>query len=370
MKTDVLIVGAGLAGTGLAFNLARQNVPVIVVDRMAHYPDAFRAEKIEAAQAAMMRKLHMFEHRVPVACPIGVITTYRAGVTSLFDTVDQYGITYGDTINSLRRNLLTDVDLRVGDVLSISNSDDVQVALLKGGATIRARLVVLATGGSGKLLKSVGMARRYHRSLHSLNVGFDIERTNGEPFSFAGFNYYLKQTTDGVDYVTVFRIGARTRVNVYTQWSTHDARLRLMRDQPREQMIRHFPDLEANIGKFNVCSKIQFFQTRCYRVHNVEQPGVVVIGDEFQSVGPSTGTGLSKVTTDIDVLAHDLVPQWLSTPGMGRSKIAEYYDSPRKRECDEQSLMKWVSYRDAGSTYVRLQWLRVETKVKSWLRRW
>ena len=370
MTVDVLIVGAGMAGTGLAFNLARQNIAVTIVDRAAVYPDAFRAEKIEAQQAVALRKLHMFEHRVPPDGPIGAITKYRAGVEASLDTGDQYGIAYGDTVNSLRRNLLGGCDFRVAEVVSIRHGADVQTVTMRDGTAVQARLVVLATGGSGKLLAGVGMRRRYHRSLRSLNIGFDVHLASGAPFPFTGYNYHLQQTTAGVDYVTLFRIGERMRANVFTQWSARNPDLKLLGAQPKAQLLRHFPDLETCVGPFNVGPKVQFFKTECYRVRNVRQPGVVVVADEFQSVSPATGTGLSKLATDIDILANELVPAWLSTPGMDRDKIAQFYDAPRKRDCDDMALIAWVSYRDRGTTRAKLQWYRVETRVKSLLGAW
>ena len=51
------------------------------------------------------------------------------------------------------------------------------------------------------------------------------------------------------------------------------------------------------------------------------QAGLVLLGDAFQSVCPTTGTGLSKVLTDVDVFCHDCVPDWLATSGMGIEKL-------------------------------------------------
>jgi len=58
---------------------------------------------------------------------------------------------------------------------------------------------------------------------------------------------------------------------------------------------------------------------------------LVVIGDAFQSVCPATGTGLTRVLTDVDVLCNECIPDWLATPGMGPEKIDRFYTQARDR---------------------------------------
>jgi 2-polyprenyl-6-methoxyphenol hydroxylase-like FAD-dependent oxidoreductase len=96
-------------------------------------------------------------------------------------------------------------------------------------------------------------------------------------------------------------------------------------------------------------------------------PGLVLIGDAYQSVCPTTGTGLSKVLTDVDVLS-ECVLSWLETPGMGTEKICGYYEHPRKIACDENSIRQaqhcralsinastlWTLYRGIRYTGVRM----------------
>ena len=74
-----------------------------------------------------------------------------------------------------------------------------------------------------------------------------------------------------------------------------------------------------------------------YRTEHAVIPGVILLGDAFQSVCPSTGTGLSKVLVDVQTLLH-LVPKWLQTAGMNSSKIREFYSDEHKQKTDEDSL--------------------------------
>jgi 2-polyprenyl-6-methoxyphenol hydroxylase-like FAD-dependent oxidoreductase len=85
----------------------------------------------------------------------------------------------------------------------------------------------------------------------------------------------------------------------------------------------------------------------------------VLIGDAFQSVCPATGTGLSKVLTDVQRLCRGHVPGWLETPGMGAEKIAAFYRDPEKTSSDRRSL-QMAEHRRRAAT---------DRSLKGWARR-
>lgn len=368
--SDVLVIGAGFAGTLLAHNLAALGVNTVVLDRAQRYPDVLRAEKIEHDQAEVLRRLGALEHRQPHAPPIGVTVNYRDGVESAIDTVEQYGICYHDTVNNMRDRMLGDVALHIDEAASVAASADLQTVTTRTGRVMRARLVVIASGGSERILRTLGLHRRVNRTLRSLTVGFDLLPAGGGAFPFMGFNYFLEQPLLGIDYVTLFRVGERMRVNLFTQWEPRTPALKYYTQSARAALSEHFPELWARIGPFEVSGRTQFFKTDYYRLRNPIMPGVVVIGDEYQSVCPTTGTGLSKVTTDVELLVRDCIPRWLQTSGMGMTKIAEFYRAPQKVKCDADSLDRWIYYRDSLATGVRKQWYRVDGKLRTWLSLW
>src|SRR5882762_8844458 len=82
---------------------------------------------------------------------------------------------------------------------------------------------------------------------------------------------------------------------------------------------------------------------------------LVVIGDAFQSVCPATGTGLTRVLTDVDVLCNECIPDWLATPGMGPEKIDRFYNHPRKLGTDRRSLTA-ATYSRQRSTESSVRW--------------
>ena len=71
---------------------------------------------------------------------------------------------------------------------------------------------------------------------------------------------------------------------------------------------------------------------------NVRQPGIVLIGDAYQTSCPAAGTGVSRLLTDVERLCRAHIPQWLASPGMPTAKIAAFYDDPEKQAMDVHAL--------------------------------
>jgi len=93
---------------------------------------------------------------------------------------------------------------------------------------------------------------------------------------------------------------------------------------------------------------------------NVEghlQPGIVLIGDAFQTSCPAAGTGVSRLLVDVERLCTVHLPGWLKTDGMGTEKIATFYsdhdkvrvrrariqDGPFPAGPDFRGGMRWIS---------------------------
>lgn len=369
IDADVVIVGAGFCGAVSAYNLTQQGIKTILVEQTAIYPDAFRAEKIEPNQADALRRLSLLDCRLPSKPALGDTLNYRDGELTNFDTIEQYGMNYADTVNNIRKNLQDDVEFINSKVLEINLSEDIQT-VITAEREIKSRLIIIATGGRENLINKVGISRRYQPTLKSLSFAFNIEPNDSEQFKFNGFNYFLTGASDGMDYVTIFKIGDIMRVNVFTQWDTKSPQTKKFKTNPKVEMSHYFPDLIDQIGDYNVVSKVQAFPTVFYRLKDTSKPGVVIVGDDFQSVCPATGTGLDKVTTDVERLCHHYVPNWLKSSGMSASKISQYYDDSEKRLCDNSSLEKWIAYRDNHRGFFGRQASRVELKWRKILGHW
>ena len=345
--------------------LATAGLKVHLFDRRFDCPDLFRAEKIEPDQADLMRRYGLLELRSPLAPRIGSIRRYSQGDGSetLVDTVDQYGIDYGETVNSLIRQLPQSVRRIRRTVTRFAAGRQTPAVVTDDGVLHRADLVVLATGGSTRLAKAAGVRRLRDPSLRSLSFGFDIEPRGGS-FAFSGFNYHLKANEQLIDYLTIFRIGNRFRVNLFSQMDVREPIVRSIRNDPKASLEHWFPRLQDMIGRYRVVSKVQVVPTSYARLDRPWKAGLIIIGEEHQTVSPTTGTGLSRILNDVDALARSL-PRLMVDGDGTHEHLKTYYHDPAKVEADRRSAGAWMHYRDQqlGPKGLRR---RVQNRLQLW----
>jgi 2-polyprenyl-6-methoxyphenol hydroxylase-like FAD-dependent oxidoreductase len=336
-SADVIIVGGGLAGATAASLLGRQGRRVLLIDRSATYPACFKAEKLEPDQSAQLREFGLLDALLPVAGRIHEIWEAERGRIVGIERREQFGIFYQDMVNRIRATFPPGVTVHVGRVENIANDRAVQRVTLRGGRTFTARLVVIACGIGGDLLARLGMQNVLVQKDQSLAFGFTIARADGTSFPFDALTYYPDGCASRVAYLTLFRIGARMRANLFVCWSGNEEGTRRLAREPRRELARLLPKLTRVTGEFEVAGRVETFRIDLHEADRYLQPGVVLLADAFHSVCPTTGTGLSKALTDVDVLCRECVPEWLATEGLGVEKIARFYDHPRKQEIDRRS---------------------------------
>jgi len=348
VSAEVIVVGAGLAGASVAAVLAQRGRRVILVDPRPSCPPVFKAEKIDQEQVHLLRKFGLLE---PMLANSGrVREIWKAFDGRVFRTIrtEQYGLSYPDMVNALRANLPASVEQRLGRVEAVANSGDVQRVKLAGGEELTSRLVVLASGVSREIQASLRLGRRVIRKDQSYVFGFTIAAPDSRPFGFDSVTYYSLDPSERIDYLTLFRIGQTMRANLFVFRAARDPWVREFIQQP-DRMLRHsLPKLDRVTGEFRVISKVESGGGDLYRVDGYPQPGIVLIGDAFQSVCPSTGMGLDKILTDVDALS-ECVPRWFATPGMGKEKLADFYNHPRKRAKDLEALHRASNQRRAAT---------------------
>jgi 2-polyprenyl-6-methoxyphenol hydroxylase-like FAD-dependent oxidoreductase len=196
-------------------------------------------------------------------------------------------------------------------------------------------------------------------------IAFTIERVDGQPFTFDSVTYYpasidTGSMDTGIDYATFFPIrhspiGQAMRVNLFAFPGVQDAWARRFLEELAEELRQCFPKLEEAIGAYRVAGKIETSLIHLYRTEGDVQPGIVLIGDAAQNACPSTGMGLSKVFTDVDVLCTECVPEWFASPGMSSEKTASFWNNPRKRATDAKAIQDAV-YRRKARTESSLRW--------------
>jgi len=355
VTSDVIIIGGGVAGSAAATLLAKQGVKVTLVDRWQTYPACFKAEKIEADQADLYRKFGMMDTLLPHTASINDIWRAQDGRIIRRIHTEQYGIFYHDMVNTVRGIIPSSVNFIVGRVQDIDVSDDRQTVFLASGQVLTARLVVLASGTGADFSAKLGLEKRMIRSEQSFAAGFNITPAPGNRFNFNSITYYPTGIDTRVVFLTLFPIMNVMRANLFASWSNSEEQVRNLVRQPDAELARLFPRLKQLTGDFTVSGKVETGRVDLYQMAEPRQPGLVLIADAYQSVCPVTGTGLSKVLTDVDVLAHECVPKWLATPGMPAAKIESFYHNQRKLDVDNHSL-SGADYGRNMATDSRLGW--------------
>jgi len=336
--TDVAIVGAGAAGAALAAILGRRALRVVVIEPTATMAPRFRAEKIEPDQAALLRKHGLLDALLPMTARIRTIREARAGRRLRRLTLEQYGICYHDLVNGLRAQIPPRVELRRARLAGLAGGDQEQLLRLDDGGSLSARLVALACGLGRGQQAAFGLTPRMASPGHSLHFGFDVAGAGPRDFGADSLTCFGGSVAAAIDALTLFPIRDQLRANLFTYWPARDPRVRACIDDPVGLLRRELPGLERLAPGLRCDGPVASFPIDLYRVEGHLRPGLVLLGDVFQSVCPATGTGLSKVLTDVDCLVSRHLPGWLATPGMALDKIAGFYDDPEKRACDDGSL--------------------------------
>lgn len=361
--TDIAIVGGGLAGSTAAAMLGRAGVQAILIDPHPVYPPDFRVEKLSGdGQIERFRNTGLAEAVLRSATHDGENWIARAGYLLDKRPSQQYGILYDRLINAIRAEIPAAVESIWAKVTLISTSDDRQKLVLSNGEEISARLVVLANGLNVGVRRWLGIDRRIVSACHSVSLGFNIAPVGRPAFDFPALTYFSERTSERIPYLTLFPIGNTMRANLFVYRQFDDPWLQHMKRAPAATLNAAMPRLRRITGAFEVTGDIKVRPADLYVSSGHRQPGVVLVGDAFETTCPVTGTGTDKVFTDVERLCNVHIPAWLATSGMAETKIAAFYDDPVKTECDAWSIEKAYNFRSVSiedGIYWRVQrWAR------------
>ncbi len=369
-EADVMIVGAGAAGATLASLLGPMGLDVVLADPLDPMPPLFRAEKIEPDQADLLRKFGLLEGLLPWTARIRRVDEARAGRILLTVALEQYGVFFQDLINQLRLAIPAEVDYRKVKVVAVERGDEGQLVRLDDGSEVRARLVVFAAGGSLNAQKLFGLSRREISRPHCMAFGFTLSQVSEKNHASDALTYFGDKIDAGIDFISLFPICDVLRANLFSYWHPKDPRVKALAAQPVTELDQLLPGFTDLAGKLELVGKVQSIAIDLDTVEGHHQPGLVVVGDAYQAVAPTTGTGLSKVLTDVDCLVSHL-PTWFASPGMAADKIASFYNDPRKVASDRHSLEMGLRMRKTAiDPSLRWQLQRTARHIKKGVQAW
>jgi 2-polyprenyl-6-methoxyphenol hydroxylase-like FAD-dependent oxidoreductase len=361
--TDVAIIGGGLAGSIAAAMLGRAGISAVLIDPHQLYPPDFRVEKLSGQlQIDRFRKTGVAESTLRKATHDGENWIARFGYLLDKTPSQQYGIMYDALVTSIRAEIPASVQSIHAKAVSVSTSAERQKVVLSNDDEISARLVVLTNGLNVGLRHQLGIERRLVSACHSISIGFDMAPLGRPSFDFPALTYFSERPGDRSGYLTLFPIGNTMRANLFVYLGIDDPWLRQMRRAPVATLNALLPRLRKLTGKFEIKGDVKIRPADLHVSSGHRQPGVVLVGDAFETTCPVTGTGTDKVFTDVERLCNVHIPNWLATDGMDETKIAAFYDDPVKTACDAWSSAKAFSFRsvsiERGIYWGALRWAR------------
>jgi 2-polyprenyl-6-methoxyphenol hydroxylase-like FAD-dependent oxidoreductase len=339
-QTEVIIVGAGLAGASAAAMLGRADIDAVLIDPHTAYPPDFRCEKLDGHQVRVFEKTGLAEQVLPRTTPDREVWIARYGHVVERRPGNQFGFFYDEFVNGVRAQIPPRVKFIESKAAEIRNSDDRQTVTLSNGEELSARLVIVANGLNIGLRHKLGIEREVLSKDHSISIGFNVRPVGRPSFDFPALTSYGERTTDRIAYLTLFPIGDVIRANLFVYRQMQDPWLRQLRETPVETLLAVMPSLGRLMGGFSIPDFVKIRPIDLYISKGHRQPGVVLAGDAFSSSCPAAGTGALKALTDVERLCNVHIPQWLATPGMGAEKITAFYDDPVKIACENHSLDK------------------------------
>ena len=354
-RVDVAVVGGGLAGTIAAVQLAARGLSAAVVDLHATPAPEFRAEQLVGPQIGRLTELGLLGSMTQGSRLWTEAVNGRRGRIMDRTGVNQFGVPYEAMVKGVRERLPPEVRFIGGRVAAIENGPDEQRVVLSSGTVIRSRLIVLATGLASVLPKRLGIENRMIRAGHSLCLGFDVTLGSISVSDSPPLIYYGESTRDRMDYLALFAMHGVIRANLFCYREQQSDWTKAFCRNPKAELLAVMPGLAKLIGDFEIVSPVQARSNDLRVAKDPARDGVVLVGDVFQTPCPAAGTGIDRLLSDIDILCSTYVPAWFATPGMGREKIAAFYEDASKKAFDAECL-RIAEYRRAVSTRESLWW--------------
>jgi 2-polyprenyl-6-methoxyphenol hydroxylase-like FAD-dependent oxidoreductase len=269
-------------------------------------------------------------------------------------------------VNTLIGQLPDSVTRVRSRVIGIQNSASEQVVRLADGTEVRGRLVILASGLQDTLLGSIGLVRDVVQREQSLAFGFTLAPET-DAFCFDALTYYPSNITTHIDYISLFAFRDRMWANMFAFARTSDPWVRVFLRDPDLSLSHLFPGLRELVGPYRVSGRVQLARTDLMRTIGDPVPGVLLLGDAFQTSCPSTGSGLSRILSEIELLASEYLPRWLASPGMSAAKIQTFMQDQRKVQRDAAALAS-ARYRRRARTGSSLRWKTHRMRLRSGMR--
>ncbi len=336
-KTDIAIIGGGIAGSAAAVLLGRAGYDLTIIDPHESFPEDFRCEKFNVEQIATLERMGLGEFVFDALTPISDIWIARFG--QLVNKMDypHYGFSYKTVIDAMRASIPQSVEFIRTKVKSVDNGPERQILQLANGEEISARLVVMANGLNPGLRKQLDVPQAMLSKHHCMAIGFDVAPLAGQRFDFQSMTFWPEKVSKNMAYFTAFMCDESFRANMFGYWDKDDHFLSQLQKEPEKALNQLMPKLGPMIGGFKVQGRVHVRPIDLLQNDPHEIDGVVFVGDAYSTSCPGAGTGAGKALVDVERLCLAHIPHWMENKDMSASTLASFYQDKEKQESDQAS---------------------------------
>lgn len=344
ISTDVLIIGAGLAGLTLANVLSRNGFGVVIVDRDA--PPKQLSAKFDGRTTAISWASHrvltgagVWQNLLPQAAPILDIRVAE-GQSPLFlhFSAEDHGEgrPFGWIVENrrLRQTLIDGLDAQKNvkylapvEIAEFFHGDFHAGVVLKDGQRIKASLIAGADGRGSPTRAWLGIDVRQHDYNQTALVfvayhELDHENVAVEHFLPAGPFAALPMRDDEQ---------GRHRSSIV--WSLHGEEAGRVRNLVGEDFRAELQKVFGpHLGRVDVAGDVFAYPLSLLSADRYIGPRVALLAEAAHAMHPIAGQGLNLSMRDIAALAELLVDQAALGLDIGQAGMLERYEELRKTD--------------------------------------
>ncbi len=351
MKTDVLIIGGGVAGLSLALKLAKRNIDVTVVERDKGLGHIYKGELLQPKTLNIFDQLGIASVIHHHAKPLQQIVTKelnRKNVDKLQVIMDYkllptpFQSAAMIPHNRLKKLLLAEAKsydcfhlIQPGIFLELKSSHQ---AVIKQGdkkIEIRANIMVGAEGRGSKIRKHAGLTlktQKYNHDFLTFSFPAPPRLNHGEMIAdekrFLGL---FPLPEDRVRTVLLIRPGEYKQFKQEGLQSVYDHYIRLQ------------PSLDGYVQQVERWKDIQLMVPVRHTVNRYFDRNIIIIGDAAHSVHPMAGEGMNLAIQDADILG-ELISWMYETNQSEEYHLFRWFEEVRKKRVD---YLSWLSHMSA-----------------------
>ncbi len=366
-KTDIVIIGSGMAGLSFAALIAQQGFSVTVVDRT--HPEVLATEKVDARTVALsagsrdvLSPLGLWDEMVGHAAPITSIDVQEGHDPFLLNfearetDADAFGWIFPNTVV---RKMLYDTALAAGvqfvapAVLKdiVADADHV-TAVLQDGTQIKAKLLVGADGRMSRVRDLIGVSGVSFDYRQTALVGL-VEHENPhhglavERFYPAGPFAILPFVDDGTTHRSAI------------VWTTDDVK-GVKKPLPSLSQITEdlLPLFDQRYGAIKAVGTWGQFPLSLYHAKSFIADRVALISDAAHAIHPIAGQGLNLGMRDVAVLVEELVAAREAGIECGDDSVLRAYQQRRRFDVFAMVAATDILNRLFGNKMRSVRWLR------------